>query len=167
MEIINNFGIDPVLLGAQIVNFLIILYILKRFLYKPVLDVLKKRQEAIKEGLAEAEEASLALEKALEQEKKILKKAREQANKVVNDSKTQAETAATEIESEVKRHADKIIKDARIQTEQETKEAEKHLTEKISKLSLKLLDKALREMFTEKEEKQLIEKAIKQIQRAN
>ena len=62
MEIINNFGLDPLLLGAQIVNFLIIFFILKRFAYKPVLDILKKREDSIKEGLRQAEEGKKILD---------------------------------------------------------------------------------------------------------
>ena len=73
MEIINNFGLDPLLLGAQIVNFLIIFFILKRFAYKPVLDILKKREDSIKEGLRQAEEGKKILDEALEEEKKMLK----------------------------------------------------------------------------------------------
>ena len=55
MEILENFGVNPVLLAAQIVNFIIVLFILKKFLYKPILDLLKKRQFTIKEGLKQAE----------------------------------------------------------------------------------------------------------------
>ena len=57
MEILENFGLNPMLLIAQIVNFLIVLFILKKFLYKPVLEMLKKRQTTIKDGLKQAEEA--------------------------------------------------------------------------------------------------------------
>ncbi|MBU2632677.1 F0F1 ATP synthase subunit B, partial [Patescibacteria group bacterium] len=49
MEIVKQFGLDPVLLVAQIVNFLILLFILKKLLYKPVLELLKKREDTIKE----------------------------------------------------------------------------------------------------------------------
>ena len=58
------FGIQPLLLAAQIVNFLILAYILKRFLYKPVLEVLKKREKKIKDGLQAAEEGQAFLDKA-------------------------------------------------------------------------------------------------------
>ena len=76
MEILKNLGFDPVMLAAQIVNFLIILYLLKRFLYKPILEMLKKREDSIKEGLKQAEEARITLEKTLQEEKKILSKAK-------------------------------------------------------------------------------------------
>jgi F-type H+-transporting ATPase subunit b len=50
MEILNQFGLDWKLFIAQIVNFLVIAYIFKRFLYKPILDALHKRNDAIKKG---------------------------------------------------------------------------------------------------------------------
>ena len=52
MEVLKNFGFDPVLLAAQIVNFLILIYILNRFVFKRVLEFLKAREEKIKSGFA-------------------------------------------------------------------------------------------------------------------
>ena len=48
MEILNNFGFQPTLFIAQIVNFLILAYVFKRFLYKPILKTLKDRQKTMK-----------------------------------------------------------------------------------------------------------------------
>ena len=72
MEIVDHFGLDPYLFGAQVINFLIIFYLLKRFLYKPVLEILRKREREIAEGLKQAEEGKILLEKAQEKEKEIL-----------------------------------------------------------------------------------------------
>ncbi|MFH1187069.1 MAG: F0F1 ATP synthase subunit B [Candidatus Levyibacteriota bacterium] len=163
MEIIKNFGVEPMLLAAQIVNFLIILFILKKFLYKPVLETLKKREKSIKEGLNQAEEGKIALEKALEEEKKILKKAQVQARKIIDDAKNQSGLLAKGIEENAKNQSKKILEDAKNQIGEDTKEAEKRLTAKINSISIEILQKALKEMFSEKDEKKLIEKAIKQI----
>ena len=51
MELLKDFGFDPILLTAQIINFLIVLVVLKKFMYKPVLDMLKKRENDIKKGI--------------------------------------------------------------------------------------------------------------------
>ena len=66
MEIFQTFGINWVLVIGQIINFLIILYILKRYLYKPLFNVLKKRQELAKESVKNAENSEKALESAKE-----------------------------------------------------------------------------------------------------
>ena len=57
MELLSNLGINGKLLLAQIVNFFILLYILKRFAYKPILKVLDDRKEKIEKGLRDAENA--------------------------------------------------------------------------------------------------------------
>ena len=163
MEIIKNFGVEPTLLAAQIVNFLIILFILKKFLYKPIIDTLKKRENTIKEGLKQAEDSRAALDKALEEEKKILRKAQDQARKIIEDAKTQSNLLAVDIEENSKKQSEKILLEAKKQIAEETKEAEKRLTAKVNTMSIEILQKSLKEMFSEKDEKKLIDRAIKQI----
>jgi len=165
MEIFKEFGFDPVMLGAQIVNFLIIFYILKRFLYKPVLEVLKKRKDDIEKGVKDAEEGRLTLEKALEEEKKILRKAQEQTKKIIDDASNQAILIANDIEQNSRKQAEKILTDAKTQIVQETKEAEKRLSQDISKLSIEFLNTSLKEIFGEKEEKLIIEKTLKRLKK--
>jgi F-type H+-transporting ATPase subunit b len=165
MEILKTFGVDPILLGAQIVNFLIIFYLLKRFLYKPVLGMLKKREDKIKEGLKQAEEARLTLEKTLEEEKKIFAKAHDEAKALVEDAKLQAVEASREIEDNTKKQAEKILLDARAQIEQDTKRMEQELGEKISVLAEGMLEKSLQGVFGEKEQKQILSKALKNIKK--
>jgi F-type H+-transporting ATPase subunit b len=75
MEILHEFGINPVLLVAQIINFAIVFWVLKKFLYKPILTMLKERQKEIKKGITDAEDARVLLEKTTQKEKEVLKKA--------------------------------------------------------------------------------------------
>ncbi len=163
MEIVKEFGLNPYLLAAQIVNFLIILYILKKLLYKSVLDMLKKRSDSIKEGIKQAEEGRLTLEKALEEEKKILKKAQDQSRKIVDDANTQAVSISKEIEENSRKQAEKILEEAKRQIEQEAKDTERRLSENVTNLSIELIKKSVGELFGEREQKQLIEKAAKQL----
>jgi len=167
MELLKTFGVDPILLGAQIVNFLIIFYLLKRFLYKPVLGMLKTREDKIKEGIKQAEEARLTLEKTLEQEKKILAKAHDEAKALILDAKTQALDVSREVEENTKRQAEKILLDARAQIEQDTKRMEQELGEKVSVLAEEMLTRSLEGIFGEREQKQILDKALKKIKKAN
>lgn len=165
MEILENFGLNPSLFGAQIINFLIVLYLLKRFMYKPVLDMLRKRENSIKKGLEQAEEGKALLEKALMREKEILKKAHEQSKATIEESKNQAILVAKQIEENSRIQSERILQEARSQISQETKEAEKRLTAKISDLSIDFLRVSLSQIFSEKQQNEILEKALKQIKR--
>lgn len=163
MEIVKNFGLDPVLLGAQIVNFLIILFLLKRLLYKPMLKILKERQEVVKDGIKKTEEARLLLEKTQEEERKILKDAQSQASKILTDAQKQVETVLRNGEESAKKQTERLLKDARDQILIEAKETEDRLTENISKISVDYLKRALSELFTEKDQKSVLDRALKQL----
>jgi F-type H+-transporting ATPase subunit b len=165
MEILKEFGFDPVMLVAQIVNFLIIFYLLKRFLYKPVLGMLEKRKNTIAEGLKQAEESRLALERTIEEEKKILTKAQDEAKKIIEESRSQAVEVSRKIEEDTKKQAERILIEAKEQISQEGKDMEQRLSEKVSLLAEGMLEKSLEGFFGEKEQKQIIEKAVKQIKK--
>ena len=166
MELIKQFGIDPVMLSAQIVNFLVILYLLKKFLYKPVLSLLKKRQEAINEGLKKSEEAEIRLTRVLEQEKAILQKAQAQAKKIIEQGKEESFSMSRQMEADMKVRSEKILKNALEQIQKETREAEKELTLKISEVAIRILEKSLPSLFSEKDQKAIMQKAIHAIEKS-
>lgn len=165
MEIIKNFGVNPILLSAQIVNFLIILFILKKFLYKPVLELLKKRQTMIKEGIAQAEESRVKLEKVVIEEKNILRQAQIQAKKVIEDAKQESIGLTLQMNDSAKKQTEKILKDAKDQIARESLEAEKRLAVNTSKLAVSFLEKALAEFFSVKEQKEVISNALRKIKK--
>ena len=148
MDIINSFGINPVLLIAQIVNFLILLYILKRFAYKPILKLLKERQAKIAESINNTKASEEALEKAIEKEREILKKAQKQAQEIVNEAKKQA---------------NRILEDAKKEIQRESQETQKKLEAYTTKLAITILEKSLKDLLDEKDQEKVIEKALKKI----
>lgn len=165
MELIKNFGINPLLLGAQTINFLIILFLLKKFLYKPVQLMLKKRQDIIKEGLDKTEEARLLLEKTKEEEREILKSAQAESAKIIEDAKKESIAMLKTNQEEAKKQADRILKEAKEQIEKETKETEAKLAQKTSSLAIIFLEKVLKDIFSEKEQKEIMNKALGKIER--
>lgn len=161
MELIKNFGIDPILLIAQIVNFLIVLYILRKFLYKPVLSQLQKRRDTIKEGLKKAEEARIRLEKVQEEKKNILKRAQTESKKLLDDTKKESLVILQSTESQTKIQADRIIKEARQQIAFETREAEKRLTIYVSRLAIEFLQRSVSDLFSKDDQKAVIKNVLK------
>lgn len=167
MEILKNFGFDPVMLVAQIINFLIIFYLLKRFLYKPVFEMLKKREDNIAKGIKQTEEARIILEKTIEQEKKILTKASDEGKKLIEEAKNQAKQIAIEIEESTKLQTEKMILEAKQQIEYESREIEKQITENVSILASEMLAKSLEGIFDTKQQKEILEKSLKKIKKIN
>lgn len=161
MEIIKNFGLDPFLLGAQIVNFLIVFYLLKRLLYKPVLTMLKNREARIREGLEKTEEARKLLEKTIEEEKTILKRAQNQANIFIEDAKNQALEISRQSEENSKKQAESMLTEAKDQIARESKITEEKLTVYISDLAIQFLQKTIKEFFSEKQQEEIMTKALK------
>lgn len=163
MELAKEFGVDLRLLIAQTINFLVILYLLRRYLYKPVLELLKKREETIKEGLAKAQEGQELLDKAIEKEKTILRNAHDQAKEMLLETKIKQQETNELAEKKTKERIERMLKDAQEQIDRETKEAEKRLSTQTSELAAKFLQKSVKGLFLEKEQEQIVKQALKRI----
>ena len=101
-KILSDFGVQPVYLAAQTVNFIILLLILKRFLYKPILKVLEDRKKTVSDSLVKAEqievqlqttelESALKLSEVSKQAKIILDNASHTADQIITDAHEKAQ----------------------------------------------------------------------------
>src|SRR5215471_17510933 len=86
----KQFGVDWPHLIAQIVSFCIVAFLLQKFAYKPVVQMLEERRQRIAEGLANAEKSKAELARAEAQRQEILAKADAQANKLIEEARTAA-----------------------------------------------------------------------------
>lgn len=163
MEFLKEFGLNPVLLFAQIVNFLIVFYILKRFLYKPILTTLKDRELSIKKGIEQSEEARVLLEETKEKEKEILKKAQAETRKLLTDAKKQTVILMHDAEKAANVQTEKILKEAKSQIEQETKEAEKRLAKHVSFLAASFLQESVSDLFTDANQEDVMKNVVKKL----
>jgi len=165
MQILQTFGFNSWLFIAQIVNFLIVLYILKRFLYRPILDMLQKRQNTIKEGLRQAEEAKQFLEEATTREKEILKKAQEESKKLLEDTKKQRDIVLKQSEEEARAQAKQILEEARQQIVFETKQAQKQMATQMTGLTIEFLQKTIGELFSKEDQELIMKNAVQRIKK--
>lgn len=163
MQLLQTFGIQPVLLTAQIVNFLIILYLLNRFAFKPILKMLGDRRKIIAESLKNAEETKKLLEKTAEKEKQVLQQAQAQAQEMMTEARQQASLLQQEAEVATRERVERMLLDAKKQIAEQTLLAEKQLTKQVAAISISLLEKSLKGFFSEKEQKEVIAKAVKKI----
>jgi len=162
---LSNFGIDPILIVAQIVNFLIVLYILKRFLYKPVMELLKKRQESIEQGLKQAEKTKVLMDEAVDKEKEILKKAQIEASALLDDARSQREKFLQDAKEAAQLKEHRILEEAKKQITIEVNEAHKELSQKVSSLAVELLRKSANDLFSEEDQELVLKNALKKIKK--
>ena len=161
----ESFGIDWLLVAAQIINFLVILFVLRRFLYKPLFKLFKQREELAQQTNKNAEESKKVLEKTQAEEKDILKKAQTTATQIIKDAKDQTTEIMQKSEEATRKQTEQMIAEAREQIALETKAAEQQLNKYVSKLSVELLKKSLSNVFTDKEQSTIVNKAVKQLQK--
>ena len=165
MEILNNFGFEPIFFGAQIVNFLILAFVFKKFLYKPVLKLLKDRQKQIERGISDAEAAHVALEKASTERDDIIKSATIEAEKIIDETKKSAESTRDEIIAKAKADSEKIIAEAKQTAKDEFEKAINEAKIAAVDLSKNLLDRILSEMFNENEKEKIMARNIKRLEK--
>lgn len=99
---VGRFGLDPWLLLAQVVNFLIVLYVLNRFVFRPLLQTMRERNRSIERGLADAEAAAAARAAAAAEKDRVLAAARAEAGETVRG----AEAEASRVRESVLRRAE-------------------------------------------------------------
>ena len=100
--------VHPFWVLVSIVNFLVILYLLRRYLWVPILTVLANRAEKIREGLAMAEEAKAERERTKADVERRLAEARREAQAIAERTTQAAEAAAADIRAQAKAEADRI-----------------------------------------------------------
>ncbi len=100
--------VHPFWVLVSIVNFLVILYLLRRYLWGPILTVLANRAEKIREGLAMAEAAKVERERMKAEVERLLADARRDAQAIGERMTKAAEAAAADIRAQAKAEADRI-----------------------------------------------------------
>lgn len=159
MDALNSLGINWKILIAQIVNFLILLFILRRFLYGPIVKILDERKAKIAQGLKDSQSAKEQLEDADEKAKAIISKATQEAQIIVNSAKGEAEKEKNKIIAEAQEKAAKTIKEAQ---EKANQEEEKLVTRSKSRVG-ELVALALEKILGAKQDEKSIDKIISQV----
>ena len=112
MDILNNIGINPIFLLAQIVNFVVLAVLLRALLYGPVTKMLDERRAKIEKGLEDARQAEAARANAEAERQKILDGARAEAQKIRAEANQQAEQTAAKMRADAQAETEKIKADA-------------------------------------------------------
>lgn len=156
MEKFAQFGVEPILLLAQVVNFVILLYLLKRFFYKPVLSMIQKREEKVRVGLEAGARGEQLLVKAREEEKMILHNANQEAKTQLNEVKKSAADVEEQMRQQAKKESEEIIMRAKKHITEEEMFAAKRLEGKVVTAALRILERVLPTVLTKEDHTRIL-----------
>jgi len=160
----DKLGIEPSLLLAQIVNFLVIIVVLQKLLYKPILTMLEKRRREIAEGVEFTEKMRSEEVKLKEKEEKALAKAREGALLILEDAKKQAKEEEKVLLSEANAQAATIIARAKSEAEDMHASARVAIRKEAVDLAVVMAKRLLGSVLSAKEQHALIAKRVKDLE---
>lgn len=162
-ELIKHFGIDWKLLIAQAVNFFILLILLKKFIYGPILKLLQKRRDEIEKGVKFTKEAGEKLEQIEELKEKTLKTANLQALAIVNRAEETAKIHKEEIVQEANKKVETIVADAKKVIKEERAKMGDEVYKNAQVLIKLGLERVIGKMSPDARDKELIEEALEEL----
>jgi F-type H+-transporting ATPase subunit b len=165
MGTLGKFGLDPVLLAAQVVNFLIIAWILNRFLIRPLMANMKARREKIAQGLEDADKARKALEDAAKERDKVLQDASAEAFRLLQNARDEAERLRAAALERAGADAERLIQEARGVMALERQDMEKAVQSLSLELSGKILENVVEGLFSDEEKRRIVARGIERIGR--
>lgn len=155
-------NLDRTLL-LQLVNFLILVAILYKFLFKPLTGFMAQRAEGIRRSLSEAEEARKAAARTMEEYSARLVAAQKESEAVRARMEQEVTAERQRLMKESRDEAARLLESARVQIAQEVKRAKAALREEAASLSLAVAEKLLGRALTEVDHRRLVEQAIRDV----
>ena len=162
-QLFTQFGVDWQLLLAQVINFAILVFLLQRFAYKPVMNMLAERRRKIAEGLSASEESKRKLAEASEMQKQILLRAEEEALGVVNAAEDVAEKRGEEMIAAAEAKAEQVIVSGRKVTEEERLKMAEEFGQSAEGMLEKGLARVLGKMNPAERDKVLIAETLREL----
>lgn len=155
--------VNPGLVFWMLITFLILLFILKKVAWKPILGALDEREKFIKDSLEKSEKARTDAERLLALNQENLNRAEEEAQKIIAQGRDFAEKLKNQIAEESKNEAKKIIDNASAEIKRKQDEAFETLKAQMSELAVQAAEKILRENLDKEKQLRLVNKYIDEL----
>lgn len=149
----------------QMINFLILVYILKRILYTPMLKFLEDRSHGIKEAIDSAKQNREAAQKLLEKQETELKKSKKEALQIRYDAEHHGKREREKIIIEAGKQTEKMLEQARVDISAQVSSAKRDLKNQIATVSVQIASKLIEKNIDKKASESFIEKTLTDIKK--
>ncbi len=166
-EIFTKLGLDMKLIVAQAVNFVLLLIILHRLAYKPILGILEKRADTIDKSLKQAKKIEEELQRTEEDRKKEMKKAREEYRALVAEAEETGKQKKKEITEEARRKTEEIVARAKEEIRSEKEKSVRAARQEIADLVIEISRKIIGRNIDEGKERELVKESLRKLEIRN
>ena len=163
----TEFGVNLPSLVFQIINFLLLLYLLNRLLFKPLLKTLDERQARISQGLKDAEQAARDRELARAEREAALDEARREAQSMIARATKIAEDSRNEIVTAARSEAERVTARARDEIVAEKDRAMTEIREQVADLAILAAGRLLREEIDGARQRRLVNDFLADVEPAS
>jgi F-type H+-transporting ATPase subunit b len=145
----------------MLVIFILLIFLLKKFAWKPILDAVNEREEGIRSALLSAENAKKEMQNLKADNEKLLAEARLERDTMIKEAREIKEKMINDAKTEAQQAGEKMISQAKAAIEGEKNAAMAELKAKVSSLSVEIAEKLLKEELSNKEaQTKLVEKML-------
>ncbi|TRZ36697.1 F0F1 ATP synthase subunit B [Niallia circulans] len=147
----------------QLVIFLVLLMLLKKFAWGPIMGIMKQREEFVANEIDSAEKNRIESAKLLEEQRELLKEARTEAKELIDNAKSQGELQRETIIADARKDAERLKNSALLEIEQQKEKAVTAIREQVSSLSVLIASKVIEKELSEQDQEKLINDYIQEV----
>lgn len=148
----------------QLILFVALVFLLKKFAWKPILNAVNEREEGIIKALESAENARKEMQNLTADNERILKEARAERDIMLKEAREMKDSMITEAKSEASAQATKVIEQAKATIESEKHAAIAEIKNQVAELSLEIAEKVMRSELSDKNKQiKLVEDMLKEV----
>ena len=146
----------------QLVAFLLLMVLLKKFAWGPLMGIMKERENHIAGEIESAEQSRIETKKLLEEQRELLKETRNESATLIENAKKQAEMQREEIIALAKQESDRLKESAKQEIEQQKEQAVAAIREQVASLSILVASKVIEKEITEADQAKFINDIIQE-----
>ena len=146
----------------QLVTFIILLALLKKFAWGPLMGIMKQREEHIASEINAAEQSSVEAKQLIEEQRTLLKEARTEAQGLIENAKKQGDVQRDEIIALARAEADRLKESAKLEIEQQKEQAVAAIREQVASLSVLIASKVIEKELSAADQEKLINEYIQE-----
>ena len=163
MELLAALGLDWKILLAQFINFAILVFVLWKFGYKPIMNFLDERKKKIEQGVEDAQKATEKLEQMEVKEKEVIANAKKEAIAIIDQAKEDADKKRQEMIAKAKEEVKTVIDQEKAKIKAEREETTKQIKKEVGELIAVAVEKVVDERLDQDKDRKMIEKVLKEV----